>query len=138
MTRRYSITVTQDDINEGVRDQSAHCIVSTAIGRQIPEATRISTDAQTIRFTIGKERLIYMTPHAVAQYVIKFDAGDFKGIKPMKLELADPVISEAGGRKGATRLIVKGTSRPKLKNAAPTRTRAWGLRTFEVNRVNPS
>jgi len=136
MNRRYSVTVTQDDINEGVRDSSAHCIVSTAIGRAIPDATRIITDVQSIRFTIGNERLIYMTPREVGRYVLAFDDGNFAAIKPMKLELANPVVTEAGRRNTATRLIVKGTSKPREKNTVPTRTRAWGIRTFEVNRAS--
>lgn len=64
-----------------------------------------------------------------------FDAGDFAAIKPMKLELANAIITEPR-RRGAARLIVKGTSgQPKQRRTTPTRTRAWGLRTFEVNRA---
>jgi len=129
------VSVTQDDINEGVRDQSAHCIVATAIGRSIPEALRISVDVQTIRFTIGKERLIYMTPREVGRYILAFDAGNFAAIKPMKIEIADPQVAEPK-RKSASRLIVKGgNEKSKQQNTVPTRTRSWGIRTFEINRV---
>lgn len=133
MSHSYGIKVTQDDINEGVRDQSAHCIVATAIGRQIPDATRISVDVQDIRFTIGEERLVFPTPRSVAAYVIAFDAGDFDQIKPITVVLRDGRVMERKPRT-ATRLIAKGESKPRPK-FAPTRTRAYGLRTFRVNQV---
>lgn len=134
MAHSYGIKVTQDDINEGVRDSSAHCIVATAIGRQIPDATHISVDVQDIRFTIGEERLIFSTPRPVAAYVLAFDAGDFDQIRPITVLLRDGRVIERRPRT-ATRLIAKGESKPRPKTA-PSRTRAFGLRTFKVNQVS--
>jgi hypothetical protein len=130
----YRIQTTQDDINEGVRDSSAHCIVATALGRQIVEATRISVDAQTIRFSIGEERLVYLTPRPVAAYVIAFDAGDFDKIKPITVTLSDPMVIRRKPRT-ASRLIVKGGGTPTAPSA-PSRTRAYGQRVFRVNQVS--
>src|SRR5579863_7280298 len=114
MAHSYGIRVTQDDINEGVRDSSAHCIVATAIGRQIPDATRISVDVQDIRFTVGEERMVFSTPRSVAAYVIAFDKGDFDQIKPITVLLRDGRVIERRPRT-ATRLIVKGESQPRPK-----------------------
>jgi len=134
MAHSYGIRVTQDDINEGVRDSSAHCIVATAIGRQIPDATRISVDVQDIRFTVGEERMVFSTPRSVAAYVIAFDKGDFDQIKPITVLLRDGRVIERRPRT-ATRLIVKGESQPRPK-MAPSRTRAYGQRVFRVNQVS--
>src|SRR5258708_3609204 len=102
---RYQIKVTQQDIDAGVRNSSAHCIVATALGFQLPEATRISIDAQTIRFSVGRERFTFLTPLAVQQYVIAFDAGDFKALKPMEFVLDNPMIQTRAALLRATRLI---------------------------------
>lgn len=131
---RYTFSTTQADIDQGVRDSSAHCIVATALGRQIPEATRISVDAQTIRFSVGDERLVYLTPPTVGAYVIAFDAGDFDRIVPLKVALADPMVTRRKP-KTASRLIVKGGSTSPEVRSAPSRTRAYGQRVFRVNQV---
>lgn len=137
MAERFPIHVTQHDINLGVRDQSAHCIVATAIGRQIEDATRISVDAQTTRFTVGGRRLIFLTPPKVGDYVIAFDAGDFDRIKPIEFVLDNPLVAKPAAKR-APRLIVKGESpanepSPVPSPSAPTRTRVFGRRAFRVN-----
>lgn len=130
----YEILVTRQDIDLGVRDQSAHCIVATAIGRQIPEATRISVDAQSVRFTIGRKRLVFLTPPKVGEYVIAFDAGDFERIQPMGFKLSNPLVA-ATSRPRASRLIVKGEHAAEAgASHPPSRTRAFGQRAFRVNR----
>jgi hypothetical protein len=129
----FKIQVTQDDINLGVRGQSAHCIVATAIGRQIQNATRIQVDAQAIRFTIGDDRLIYLTPQNVGEYVIAFDEGVFDHIKPMTVTLSTPLVAKRRPHT-ASRLIVKGEGSRDDAPKAPTRTRSFGQRLFHVNR----
>jgi hypothetical protein len=139
---RFKIEVTQQDINLGVRDQSAHCIVATAIGRQIEAATRISVDAQTVRFTLDARRLIFLTPPKVGDYVIAFDAGAFDAIKPIAFELSNPLVAKPAQPR-APRLIVKGEQPVELSDgdakrslpspSAPTRTRVFGRRAFRVN-----
>lgn len=130
---RYRIKVTQQDIDAGVRNSSAHCIFSTALGMQVPEATYISTDAQTIRFSLGKERLTFLTPPALQQYVIAFDAGDFEAIKPMDVVLANPMVQIRDKTNRASRLIVKSDQKPRGNLGPPSRTRAFGQRAFRVN-----
>lgn len=96
MKTRFEIIVTQLDIDEGVRNNSHYCIVSTAIGRVVPEALRIIVDAQTIRFTVPDEsrrwRLVYLTPRSVRDYIIAFDAGD--EIEPFGFVLEKAQVTE--------------------------------------------
>jgi len=86
---RYNIEVTEKDIAKAKRNDSYVCVVSQAIARAIPGATRIETDNQTIRFTEGDERKVFLTPYAVQGYVIGFDAGDV--IQPFSFQLRNPI-----------------------------------------------
>jgi hypothetical protein len=86
---RFNIEVTERDIEKAKRNDSYICIVSQAIARAIPDATRIETDTQTIRFSHAGERFVFLTPYAVQGYVIAFDAGD--PIQPFTFQLRDPV-----------------------------------------------
>lgn len=97
---RYNIEVTEKDIAKAKRNDSYICVVSQAIARAIPDATRIETDSQTIRFTKNGDRLVFLTPYAVQGYVIGFDAGD--PIQPFSFQLRTPIkhsrrrLTEAG------------------------------------------
>ena len=70
------IDVTQADIDRATRNNSGRCVVATSIARSIEGARKVSIDLQTIRFSVGDERYIYLTPPAASGYVVAFDAGD--------------------------------------------------------------
>jgi hypothetical protein len=97
---RFSIEVTAADIERATRNDSYTCVVAQAIARTIPDARNIDVDVQMIRFTIGGERLGFLTPYVVQGYVVAFDAGD--EIHPFTFQLRDPkrlrrsVQTEAG------------------------------------------
>ena len=82
---RTTFEVTQADIDRGIKNHSSRCMVTQTIIRSIPEAKRVETDMQTIRWTQNGERIVYITPYAVQDYLIAFDAGD--EIKPFKFAL---------------------------------------------------
>lgn len=135
---RYQIKVTQADIDAGVRNSTAHCIVGTALGMQVPEATYISIDSQTVRFSLKDERLNFLTPPAVREYVIAFDAGDFAKLKPIDFVLAEPMITARSVERTAGRLIVKSGKQLRKSATVPSRSRAFGQRVFRVNQKNAS
>jgi hypothetical protein len=86
--RRIKVDVTQEDIDQAVRSNSRKCAVAVALARTLPDATRISVDVQTVRFTDGRGvRRIYLTPTAPERYLISFDAGD--KIEPFSFGLYD-------------------------------------------------
>jgi len=85
---RWTIEVTQDDIDRAHVNNSYRCVIATALARQIPDASRIEVDLQTIRFTRGDERLVYLTPYTAAGYVVAYDAGD--EIEPFNFTLRNP------------------------------------------------
>lgn len=97
--RRFNIEVTEKDIAKAKRNDSYVCVVSQAIARAIPDATRIETDTQAIRFSRNGERLVYMTPYAVQGYVIAFDAGD--EIHPFSFQLREPARVKKARRTAA-------------------------------------
>ena len=85
---RWTIEVTQNDIDRAHVNDSYRCVVATALARQIPDASHIEVDLQTIRFTREGERLIYLTPYTAAGYVVAFDAGD--EMEPFSFSLRNP------------------------------------------------
>jgi|SRR6188508_1219213 len=85
---RFSIEVTEDDIAKARRNDSYVCVVAQAVMRTIPSAHHIDVDTQSIRFTEGNRRLVYLTPYAVQGYVVAFDAGE--SIEPFSFTLREP------------------------------------------------
>lgn len=84
----FRVNVTAKDIQSGKPGESSRCAVAKAIARTVPGANNISVDTQSIRFTVGDERCIYLTPDTVANYVIDFDAGD--PIVPFRFGMRSP------------------------------------------------
>lgn len=152
--RRFQIHVTEGDIANGLRNNSYHCAVSCAIARQIPDAKYVSTDIQTIRFSLAEagERVTYLTPPDVQQYVIAFDAGDV--LRPFTFTLNMPAwrssrypsragIPRENSRAHPTDEIARINTGhgvvevPRSKRAAPRMVasgrRIYGLRAMRVN-----
>jgi hypothetical protein len=86
-SENISIKVTQADIDKAITKISSRCVVATAIARDVPGATGVQVDVQSVRFTKGGVRHTYFTPPAVAGYVVAFDAGD--DIHPFRFTLRE-------------------------------------------------
>lgn len=82
---RTTYEVTQVEIDRGLRNNSSRCAVAQTLIRLIPEAKRVEVDMQTIRWTQNGERIVFITPYAVQDYLIAFDAGD--ELQPFKFKL---------------------------------------------------
>ena len=97
MKTKYEVEITARDCADGVRNNEHLCVVSTAIGRLQPNANRIESNVNTIRFSLTDDdgkmyRLVYPTPPVVQDYIRYFDAG--KNAKPMRFTLDKPQIVE--------------------------------------------
>lgn len=96
MKTKYDVVITEEDCSMGVRNNERLCVVSTAIARLQPEATRIETNINTIRFSLSEDgktyRLAYRTPAVVQAYIRAFDDG--AEAKPMKFVLDNPQVVE--------------------------------------------
>lgn len=130
MNTEMVIVVSQEDCNDGVRNNERFCVVATAIARMEPEANRIEVNVNTIRFSLKENgkvfRLAYRTPAAVQVYLRSFDAGNEP--KPMKIELDNPQIVE----KSPTPRLKAKTPSFKPQAAAKTRRsiRVFGEKAF--------
>jgi hypothetical protein len=85
---RFTIKVTEQDIRKAHRNNSYRCVAVQAIARTLTDATSISVDTQTVRFTLGGERFTFLTPPLLQGYVAAFDAGD--RLHPFEFQLRDP------------------------------------------------
>jgi len=74
---RHKIIVTEDIIKRACRRNSRHCMIAEAVKEQIPEATTVSVDLMTIRFSIPKKglRYTYHTPPVAQDALARFDRG---------------------------------------------------------------
>lgn len=72
---RFQVSVTDELIYESEQRNSSHCMVADAVKIARPKASRIAVDIQTIRFTEGDRRFVYLTPRRAQVAIVKFDQG---------------------------------------------------------------
>jgi hypothetical protein len=91
--KRHTIEVTQTDIETAVPKDSGHCAIADAIARQIPGASRVTVDLQTIRWTDTEkgERYVYLTPRVAQALLLDFDQGERDYCQPLSFRLDRPV-----------------------------------------------
>jgi hypothetical protein len=77
---RVAIAVTSRHIETNITRDSSHCMIAEAIRSTVKNATSVSVDLQTIRWSDPEKRLryTYLTPRIAQINLIKFD----QGIKP--------------------------------------------------------
>lgn len=76
-TPRVKVVVTEKIINTAVTGNSSHCMIADALRVAYPQATRVSVDIQTIRFTdpVRRQRFVYLTPRNAQLAILAFDEG---------------------------------------------------------------
>lgn len=122
-SQQLEISVTQADIDRAITKNSSRCVVASAIARSIPDASRIQVDVQTVRFSVGGERYVYLTPYGVAGYIVAFDAGDkihpfrFRLRQDQEVKVRQRNRTEAGKQRLRTRKNEK-TAQQRLELAA--------------------
>ena len=133
---RFDIEITERDIANGIREDSTKCVVAQAIARTIPDAMRIDVDTQSLRFTYFDQRLVYLTPPAVSEYVVAFDAGD--PIEPFRFHLRNPVRVKRALRTDAGKARHREYDREMraaIRDAQPSESRAAALQRAAVRRA---
>jgi hypothetical protein len=133
--RKWVYEVTEADIAAGVRGSDCWCVHATAIARTWPDLVRPSITTQDIRGTLNGDRLSWPTPEKVIPYILAFDAGDFSGIKPMRVDLGEPLVLRHH-EKGASAMRVRDDAKPKQQKSTPTRTRIFGQRRLAGKSAN--
>lgn len=94
------IYVRQDHITHAVRRDSKRCMIATAVHDNIPWATYILVDSQSIRFSNYEsgERYVYLTPPSVQQALLDFDSGVV--VKPFSINMRLGYIRQMRVRQG--------------------------------------
>jgi len=110
MPQRFTIQVTQHEIDKAKPKESGLCMAAMAIARTIPDAHHVDVDLRTVRFTLDDERHVYLTPYAVSGYVIGYDAGD--EIHPFTFQLREDARVPTRSKK----LTPAGTAKNQAKN----------------------
>lgn len=151
-TPRCSIDIDLETIFEAEQRDSSHCMIADAIKKQMPEASYVSVDLQTIRWTDSAKglRYIYLTPRVAQVALVKFDQG--MHTEPFSFQLRNGQTTKTGrkqdpaqivgakGRPGSRGGSVPGINGGKapplasLSNSVRVRgsRRAYGLRGLEL------
>jgi hypothetical protein len=145
--KRMTISVTEEDIAKAHRGDSFSCVVVQAIARMVPLAHHIEVDSQTIRWTEGDERYLWLTPLATQDYVIAFDAGEeispFKSQLTRRLPIRRQERTEAGVALDNARGAVKRAQQTKERveraaereEATPKQVRAAAAKVAKAERM---
>ncbi len=142
---RKRINVTQENIEESTRENSAKCMVASALKGNIAGCKKTHVDMQTMRFTdVHGIRRTYLTPAAVQAALVRYDAGDpvepFSFNLPSAIHLSKPnnavkshatrrSVEVAPGHEGA-RARIGGKAIPMMGNAT---RRRFGIRNLRIN-----
>lgn len=78
---QLNFEVTAEIIEESIPKESSHCMIADALKAAMPNASYVSVDLATIRFTdrAAGRRYIYLTPRTAQQALIAFDQGERPG-----------------------------------------------------------
>lgn len=81
--KTYTINVTQEDINNGVKGSPRKCPVALAVQRQIPSArVFVQTGYYVKRKLFSSRQIDFKIPYQVGNRIVSFDFGhDFAGEK---------------------------------------------------------
>lgn len=128
---RLIIDLTADIIRDSKTRDSSHCMIAEAVRAAYPDATKVSVDIQTIRFTDPKKgfRYVYLTPRAAQVAIVRFDQGDLP--EPFKFRLGGGQVALAGRRAASRPLSEKEQAQREAARAAVLVNR--GSRTADDN-----
>lgn len=90
--RMVVVDVTEADIERAIPADSGHCAIADAIQRQLPGASKVSVDLQTIRWSdrAAGVRYVYLTPRVAQALLLDFDNGDREYCQPLSFRLQNP------------------------------------------------
>lgn len=95
---RVVMEITNDVIKDAVPRDSSHCMFAEAVKNAYPEASHVSVDLQTIRFTDLKKgfRYTYLTPRVAQVAIVKFDQGSLP--EPFSCRLRNGQVTRSGNK----------------------------------------
>jgi hypothetical protein len=74
---KLSVKLLQEQIDAARQRDSGYCMLAEAIKAAFPDASKVSVDLQTIRFSDARRRLryVYLTPRSCQVALVAFDQG---------------------------------------------------------------
>lgn len=93
---RLVIDVSQEIITDSTERDSSHCMIAEAVKCAVPDATHVSVDLQTVRFSDPKKglRYTYLTPRLGQVALIDFDQGEKP--EPFRMRLSQGQVTPMG------------------------------------------
>ena len=99
---RLTVKVTQENIVESMGRDSSHCMIAEAVRQAHPDASFVSVDTQTIRFSVrgaGHDgegrRYTYLTPRIAQLAIVDFDQGNGPD-EPFQFQLQGGQVTAMG------------------------------------------
>ncbi|PWT77541.1 MAG: hypothetical protein C5B60_02600 [Chloroflexi bacterium] len=85
--------VTQEDIDNGIANDSFYCPISNAINRTSPYLHRVQTDLASIRWSdlTKRKRYVFITPDIAQQFIIQYGEGKARPFT-LKLPIAAQIV----------------------------------------------
>lgn len=96
---RVRLELNEDLIAVSKKADSSHCMIADALKAALPDATHVSVDLQTIRFSDPRRglRYTYLTPRTAQVALVNFDQG--RKVEPFTFQLRGGQVTSAGRRK---------------------------------------
>lgn len=101
---RPTVVIDEMTIEQAKRRDSSHCMIAEAVKKAVPNATSVSVDLQTIRWTDRDRglRFTYLTPRLAQLALLKFDQGD-EDLAPFAFRLRYAQITKANTKRSQRR-----------------------------------
>ena len=93
-----TITVTQENIDNGTMCSSVECPIALALIEEFPTAEEISVDLATASVTDKGQDLVGSLPLEAQHFIAAFDQGSY-GLKPFSFEYV-PQVNRAAAYEG--------------------------------------
>jgi hypothetical protein len=122
---QLDFAITEDHIQTAIPADSSHCMIADALQAAMPNATYISVDLATIRFTdrLAGRRYIYLTPGVAQEALIAFDQGE--PVEPFTIKARAAQMIYTGSAQKARKIqaedTAEGDPKPKRQRAKLTR-----------------
>lgn len=86
------VRIRKEHVESAVRKNAHHCMIAEAIREEIPNATAVLVDLQSIRWSDPNSgvRYFYLTPPEAQQALLRFDEG--QPVAPFNIELRRPAM----------------------------------------------
>jgi hypothetical protein len=98
---RRRISVGDAHIAESLQRSSSACAIAEALKQQIVNATHVSVDLATIRWTdrVKQIRYVCLTPMCAQELIVNFDQGLREKLQPISFDLKPAIIARAGPKR---------------------------------------